>query len=41
MLEYTRLLLDEVYHLIELTLDWLIDDEMFVCLLDDFILGFC
>ena len=35
----TRLLLDEIYHLIKLPLD----DAMliFVCLLDDLILGFC
>ena len=37
---FTRLLLDEVYHLIELQLDWLIDDAIFVCLLDDLILDF-
>ena len=29
------------YHLIELPFDWLIDDVMFVCLLDELILGFC
>ena len=40
MLVFTRLLLDEIYHLIELPFDWLIDDAMFVCLLDDLILGF-
>ena len=40
-LVFTRLLLDEIYHLIELLFEWLIDDAMFVCLLDDFILGFC
>ena len=28
----TRLLLNEIYHLIELPLEWLIDDAMFVCL---------
>ena len=37
----TRLLLDEIYHLIELTFEWLIDDAMSVCLLDELILGFC
>ena len=38
---FTRLLLDEIYHLIELPFDWLIDDAMFVCLLDELTLGFC
>ena len=38
---FTRLLLDEIYHLIELAFDRLIDDAMFVCLLDELILGFC
>ena len=38
---FTRLLLDEIYHLIELPFDWLIGDAMFVCLLDELILGFC
>ena len=28
------------YHLIELPVEWLIDDAMFVCLLDELILGF-
>ena len=37
----TRLLLDKIYHLIELQLEWLIDAAMFVCLLDDMIIGFC
>ena len=37
---FTRLLLDEIYHLIELLFKWLIDDAMFVCLLDELILGF-
>ena len=37
-LVFTRLLLDEIYHLIELPFDWLIDDVMFVCLLDELIL---
>ena len=36
----TRLLLDEIYNLIELPFDWLIDDAMFVFLLDELILGF-
>ena len=40
-LVFTRLLLDEIYHLIELPFEWLIDDAMFVCLLDQLILGFC
>ena len=40
-LVFTRLLLDEIYHLIELPFDWLIDDAMFVCVLDELILGFC
>ena len=30
----------DIYHLIELPFDWLIDDAMFVSLLDDLILGF-
>ena len=37
---FTRLLLDEIYHFIELPFDYLIDDAMFVCLLDNLILGF-
>ena len=37
---FTRLLLDEIYHLIELPFERLIDDAMFVCLLDELILGF-
>ena len=36
-----RLLFDEIYHLIELQIDWFIDDAMFVCLLDGLILGLC
>ena len=40
-LVFTRLLLDEIYHLVELPFEWLIDDTMFVCLLDELILGFC
>ena len=40
-LVFTRLLLDEIYYLIELPFEWLIDDAMFVCLLDELILGFC
>ena len=35
-LVFTILLLDEIYHLIELPFEWLIDDSMFVCLFDDF-----
>ena len=34
-LVFTRLLLDEIYDLIELPFDWLINDAMFACLLDD------
>ena len=37
---HLRLLLDEIYYLIELPFDWLIDDSVFVCLLDYLILGF-
>ena len=40
-LVFTRLLLDEIYHLIELPFEWLIDGAMFVCILDELILGFC
>ena len=40
-LVFARLLLDEIYHLIELPFEWLIDDAMFVCLLDELILAFC
>ena len=41
-----RLCLPDCYplrfnHLIELPFHWLIDDAMFVCLLDELILGFC
>ena len=39
-LVFTRLLLDKIYHLIELPFDWLFDDTMFVCLLDELTLGF-
>ena len=38
---FTRLLIDEIYHLIELPFKWLIDDAIFVCLLDELILCFC
>ena len=40
-LVFTRLLLDEIYHFIELPFDWLIEwwYVMFVCLLDELILG--
>ena len=41
MLVFIRLLLDEIYHLIELSFDWLTDDTMLICLLDELILGFC
>ena len=37
---FTRLLLDEIYHFIELPFDWLFGDAIFVCLLDKLILGF-
>ena len=40
-LMFTRLLINEIYHLIELQFEWLLDDAMFVCLLDELILGFC
>ena len=40
-LVFTRMLEDEIYHLIEIPFEWLIDDSMFVCLLDKLILGFC
>ena len=36
-LVFTRLLLDENYHLIELPFDWLIHDAVFVCLLDEYL----
>ena len=35
------LLLHKIYHLIELPLELLIDNAMFICLLDELILGFC
>ena len=38
---FTRLLLKEIYHLIEPPFKWLIDDAMFVWLLDELILAFC
>ena len=37
---FTRVLIDEIYHLIELPFGWLTDDAMVACLLDDLILGF-
>ena len=37
---FTRQLLDETYHLIEWPFEWFIDDAMFVCLVDELILGF-
>ena len=40
-LVFTRMLLDEIYHLIKLPFEWLIDNAMFVCLIDELILGFC
>ena len=39
-LVFTRLLIYEIYHLIELPFALLTDDAMFVCLLDELILGF-
>ena len=39
-LVFTRLLLDEIYHLVELPFEWLIVNAMFVCLLHELILGF-
>ena len=38
---FTRLILDEIYHLIELPFDSLHDAAIFVCLLDELMLGFC
>ena len=38
---FTRLLLNLIYYLIKLPFEWLMDDAMFVCLLDELILGFC
>ena len=40
-LVFTRLLLHEIYHLIELPFEWLTDGAMFACLFDELILGFC
>ena len=40
-LVFTRLLLDEIYHLIKLRFEWLTDNAMFVCLLYELILRFC
>ena len=31
----------DLYHLIELAFEWLIDDAMFVCLLNELVIGFC
>ena len=39
-LVFTRLLLYGIFHFIELPFGWLIDDPMFVCVLDELILGF-
>ena len=39
-LVFTRVLLDQIYHIIKLPFECLIDDAMFVCLLDELILGF-
>ena len=38
---FARLLIDEIYRFIELQFNWLIDDAMFVYLLDDLSLNFC
>ena len=38
---FNGLLLNEIYHLIKLPFDWLINDAIFVCLLDEWILDFC
>ena len=38
---YQAAILDEIYDLIDLPFEWLIHDAMFVCLLDELILGFC
>ena len=35
-----RLLFDEIYRLMELPFEWVIDDAMFICLLDELILSF-
>ena len=40
-LVFTRLLVDDIYHLIDLPFEWLIDDAMFICLVDELILRFC
>ena len=40
-LVFARLLHDEIYHLIEFSFEWLIDDAMFVCFFDELILGIC
>ena len=40
-LVFARLLLDEIYHLIGLPCEWLIDQTLFLCWLDELILGFC
>ena len=39
-LVFTRLLLNEIYHLVELPFEQLIDNSMFLCLLDGLILDF-
>ena len=40
-LVFTRLLLSEIYHLTKLPFDWLINDAIYVYLLDDMIPDFC
>ena len=40
-LVFTKRLLGEIYHFIKLPFQWLIDDVMFFCLLDELIQGFC
>ena len=39
MLVFTRLLLDEIHHLIELSFESVTRDAMFACLLDELLLG--
>ena len=41
MLVFARLLLDDIYHLIELPFEWLIDEANFIFSLDELMLGFC
>ena len=41
LLVFTSLLINEMYHRIELPFEWLIHDAIFVCLLDGLIPRFC